>query len=790
MPSAKWVFLASLSCLGVPYSAVEAAEYEPALPKGCHSISRVVDTTNGSSLPNNYEPWKRLRKFDIVCYANEITISQPMLSLGGDVTIIADTLKIESVIDSRAMFDRNSFDTFENDVQLTRWDIAKKTDKATGYKEYYNACYDCYKIDGRLFIPRMPDGLTAAQVGLTSDRHLWFRPSYPAPDVEINRASLRSGTIRIFARDIKLAPRTDTGGSDTPPCDKAFPDQRGRPVLIASGLNAGRGGIGAPAKCDGHGWCVPPGYLDTTVGAGPGRPGDAGDVIISVTGSQEHPDTVRKRIAQLTVTTPGQPQDRGLFLAPRGAATPDGFSATGSICDFFNPARQQGETSALPPGADGALAVARQKNNEALLSFTQWIQAREAWGGYDLTYQVSDENLARGSYFSLSDFIVYSNNRIIRSSFSRLAGDIKDSLVYGDKKETYYLPQYLRGSLYQVDTGSIPVSLRQSFTEVARFDMPDGGPNTALANMGGLFNIGSVSLSQQVFQNELQQQIAGITVELAAVRQSLINIDRSTGEQLYHTRRAEVAAEANALNAALLDLYKKIADEAVGGKAFFAKLSSGGQKIASGVAVLVAGTAAAPAYIVALYQIGQGCLEIRDALDVASFDQELSRLQFQIKLVKKAARDLEFDISEQRQRLTSEVQRLNDKKLGLAFYLERLSQRRSLQAADLVKVVMLGYVSDPARNVTDLESNLAGIESYLLSDATPSSFKWRDVNTSCSNIPSPDRCLALEDSSIRRNVYVDAQGVSGSSPILAYVVSKGFGNVTLPMFGYKARVVP
>lgn len=783
-----------------------ARAQEPTLPTGCHALSRVENAIKGT-LHKRYELWKAIRKFDVVCYGETITVDQPLLTFGGDVYIIADTVKVSAPIDTRVMVDITKFKpSFLDSGKPADWEGPIREDDTyrLSYKQYYQACIDCYKVGEAIFIPRMPDGMIAKATNIEHPAGNLHEPTPAAPDDELDRLTLRSGSINITTRNLETALPSPPVTSIADGCPEAFPDNRQPKLFIASGLNAGRGGAGGAALClagpqSGTFACLDYAYLETSANGKPGQPGDGGTITIKSLASPEHTAELQAKLAPLATVEPGKVQTTKSYLAPRSSADSPklryGNKATGNICDFFTPGREATTFPPAPAGGSGHQSiVAANSTRTALSSYLDWVASREAWGGYDIGYTVTPENVKNLKYVSFSDFLSFQNVNLLRQAYVRMATNLQEVLVQNKLDRVDYLPAFLQQDA--VDPAAVdPLSpgLSASFFELRRFS--GGGAmqfEAALRDSGGLLNLGAASNRQVVAAQQLNEQMSGIQVELADIRNSLTNVDRSTAELLYETRRTNFANEAAQLEASLRALRQKMADQQIGSPEFLKKLEGSITEIGKGVALVGASEATPMTFLTGLGGIGGGVKNLIDLFNSDDLGGAISKVEAELAEVREKVRALEAFIGTERQRLHGDAMD------ALAFqYDTRLlrtlqSEQRIYTASDYLKIAIISYFSDPSRSLNDLRINLAGVRMYLDGSLRPPIFKWRDISTNvCSTLGRLDAnngCVRVGPSDERSIVFVNYPVGPDVVKLPLYLIGETYRRFSLPTYGLNVVV--
>ncbi|TBB97193.1 hypothetical protein ELH39_08025 [Rhizobium ruizarguesonis] len=778
---------------------------EPTLPNGCHALSRVENAVKGT-LHSRYQLWKAIRKFDVVCYGETITVVKPLLTFGGDVYIIADTVKVTAPIDTRTMVDITKFQpSFFDSGKPADWE-GKLQEDATyrlSYRQYYDACIDCYRIGQAIFVPRMPDGMIAKSKNIEHDPGDMHEPTPAAPSDELDRVVLRSGSINITTGNLQTVAPPDPVTSIADGCPEAFPDNRQPKLFIASGLNAGRGGAGGAAVCvggpqDGSFACLDYAYLETSANGKPGQPGDGGSITIKSLASPEHTAELQAKLAPLATVEPGKLQTTKSYLAPRSSSDSRtlryGNKATGSICDFFTPGREATTYDPTHAGVSGHQSIVANSTRAALSSYLDWVASREAWGGYDIGYTVTPENVKNLKYVSFFDFLNFQNVDLLRQAYVRMATNLREVLVQDKLDRIDYLPAFLQQDA--VDPAAVdPLSpgLSASFFELRRFS---GGGATqfeaALRDSGGLLNLGAASNRQVVAAQQLNEQMSGIQVELADIRNSLTNIDRSTAEILYETRRINFANEAAQLEASLRALRQKMADQQIGSPEFLKKLEGSIADIGQGVTLVSASEATPMTFLTGLGGIGGGVKNLIDLFNSDDLGTAIGKVEAELAAVRERIRALEAFIGTERQRLHGDAMD------ALAFQHDtRLlrtlqSQQRIYTASDYLKIAVISYFSDPSRSINDLRINLAGVRLYLDGSLRPPIFKWRDISTNVcgksGRLDANNDCVRVGPSDERTVVFVNYPVGPDVVKLPLYLIGETYRTFSLPTYGLDVAV--
>lgn len=278
-------------------------------------------------------------KRDIVWIDDEISITKPLLTNGGNVLIFADKLHISAPIDTRIWIDHKGNHFLpdkrwpENDPRY-RYSMGDKYFERVPraleafedyyyYSESYNPDtkrYEYSKISKRVFkkripgqdksfniarrqFPRLPDGGTPPVWEADDIRNSQGVRGEDAPIKDLIKDNIKSGNITIYANEITLCSNCRLQGNPPHYVTEPFPfgSDRYQPpyraFLNVSGIHGGLGGAGSGMPCP---FENPLRYCNALVdrrgglSGRPGPPGDAGHIKIHFINNRDQHNKEKK----------------------------------------------------------------------------------------------------------------------------------------------------------------------------------------------------------------------------------------------------------------------------------------------------------------------------------------------------------------------------------------------------------------------------------------------------------------------------------------------------------------
>jgi hypothetical protein len=383
-------------------SSAWGAEPQVVLPSNCHSLSFVVsgliDVKNVE-----YNALRSIRKHDVFCIGDTVTVGSPLRTNGGDVIIFAQRVILKADIDTRVYIDftelnpfsqsretwknrQNTWQTIPVDEAFRKYDPSGKYKKS--FVQFHSFCDECLIEKDHVLIPRAPSGLVPSFAAGCFGRDVIRNGLAPAMD-RFKLSAFNSGNITIIGNEIErdaaaplpIRPSTFPSCSTDPTAthQNAF-------LLNASGMAGGVGGAGTPSSAVatvGTGTtfsCVDEAFLHVPF-SGPGGPGgDAGHISLLLANASP------ARLAQLKESLSGYVQtDGGVPGFHRKLYSPSARGAnrtTGSACDFFK--RQEDDWPVASKGASGDLLITSIDSKGALKTLATAIAEKDARTDYDL----------------------------------------------------------------------------------------------------------------------------------------------------------------------------------------------------------------------------------------------------------------------------------------------------------------------------------------------------------------------------------------------------------------------
>jgi hypothetical protein len=760
-------------------------------------------------LSSNYDgPFaKGITKRNIVWIRDEIDVNKALRSYGGNIIIVANTLRINQPIDSRAYY-RHDVDHFLPDKTGNHLSVEEEISGSDAYKgaysDYYLHCFDCIKDSkGATYIPEFPSGLTPTMEGF------WMNPpalNFPAgtnsPDDLLDPVAGRAGDIYIFAHEIIVSPDL---------AKPFLPDERAEchnktidfvPYAInAGGAQGGRGGAGIASPCvkdhtSGMFSCAPVIY---TIGGGlnapGGRGGDAGNVLIRLVNYDNTAPDITDLLKTVTNVNGGMP---GAYIKVRtptalGAHTPDG-----TRCSFT-------EESSWSPAYGGKpgrpLEVKKLDTNEALSEVANLLNELDSRNDYDYKELAERAKTDRSIYsLHLSDELTHYLASSLVKAETQFVTDADHRFYLSAPVSGGYLSPFL-STINSAKLDKSELTDRQIIfaRELNAFkSLPDADPFIRyLQQSGGVLNIYSNGAFARYTAQATRIDINTANQLLGQIEVKLDGIHRVLFEQFAHERAVEYANKIDALKTSIAEAKRKAA----------AAANNGGplQFIAAVVSALDGGIGGITAVVNALLTkfnsdnplvggdagLGQGLANVSDSFrklqDLtrsAPNDPTIQDLMTELTNLLTEYAAFKQSIEEDRERLLREQYRDFLDVLDSRYTLENKLQSDSAQFHDLLRIVIAGYLVDPAKDDEGFRNNLASLITFLNKFPIEEPyFRPIDVVKLCES--PTNNCFQIQPS--KRWVTIYGFLPVGTKPmeLPLYVVAPHRTTISLPSFGVK-----
>ena len=244
-----------------------------------------------------------LRRVSRVFVGQTVTISEPVLTNGGNVLIVADRLVVNAPIDTRVRLQPTvpfhgvgpSFPPGALSPPFAQPQTAAFREWFLWHQAYdpakrtytYRASALEHYLAGQARLTSMPYGRMAID-DVHLDQTLGNRVNGSDAPEGFNRAVLKSGDIVVYAREIQFCAECRRPAFQGTPIPNGDPgDFEEVTFFDASGLRGGRGGLGSFVMCTWWGGGLNCSGLEVLQGGLSGKPsrgGDAGDVRINFVG--------------------------------------------------------------------------------------------------------------------------------------------------------------------------------------------------------------------------------------------------------------------------------------------------------------------------------------------------------------------------------------------------------------------------------------------------------------------------------------------------------------------------
>lgn len=506
-----------------------------------------------------------LTKVDIVWLDDTITINEPLLSFGGDIILFADTLNINSTIDSRVYIEHGVDNFSEGNPSVTTSQGHYRTSKTSqfirlhpdyvsAFTDYYNKCIDCLDLGTRL--PEMPAGLAADTPAVGG---LLTRDGGDAPGSAIvDRRETASGSIYIFARTINV--RKDLQEPIIPPYRAECTGETTTFVpyaINAGGVHAGRGGPGSVSTCVTHPKNNPfdchPAFYNMKGGYSGfnGSGGDAGDVTIALINDSPATETIQSTTAALltkiTSVKGGEVGEYAVYQTP-AAEGPDRTGAT--RCSFkrisvdAHHVNGRALIARSPHSSDGTFSLQSPSKEDAINSLVSLLASKDLRLDYDyldyLTIANADDTIYSTQPSTIfTDFLVQQ----LLAAETRHIADVEAVFGLGQADKGGYLSPLF--SDFKVDSlegtalSGIQSSLLVQLTEYNGSD----GVFTPFENSGGMFHVpGQDQVYKRMLAGQLRTDIAVQRKTLERIKGEMRDINLQMFTYISERNRADLKA--------------------------------------------------------------------------------------------------------------------------------------------------------------------------------------------------------------------------------------------------------
>lgn len=644
---------------------------------------------------------------DIMCVGNEITISTPLYSNGGDVFIFANHLDVRAPIDTRIYFD------IGNRTRYFRKASKIDPERESFFASYYKNNPEGKSIGSTTYAPEMPSGslinYSAADVSFNAE------DGSPPPTIpESDRILARSGSITVFAKSIDAAEPLRNGspvGSEL--CEKTPL----KPFAFqAGGLRGGKGGIGSPAAFTPGGWKVAEGlYVNSGYNAPPGRGSDASNVFFYRLAGKftlEQSDRLRKA----TNVAGGLSGPSAKYKTIDGRELESGVST--DICDRTPagryPAQSAGEPGTIWFGSAGILQALERAE-----SFAAGADSRPSVDVKDILARARSEPT-----------IVHRNFReFLRSRLSRIAlsaqkgwAETLSAQVAGQVVRAAALPTVepftgIGQELARMRVSVVSSNVSGLAIRLGRLDIaPSVNPTASyFTNAGGAFTVVNPDATSAINGKVVGEDLAQLIGLSANELESLNLIEQTLNESLYTSRQAILLQQ-------ITQVQQKIAEiEAIPQNtgASFSEIAAVIKKNGPAIAKF-AGAVVSENYAVAAQLFPAAMAGINEIYDTAYAATAigprpaLEQLRSALTSLRKAIYDLnETYIEEKRVVIETQFNHAARELEARQRITSRIDGRLSI-GDDLIKHSFIAYFLDPApKRREDLVQNLQESAKFL-----------------------------------------------------------------------------
>lgn len=707
-------------------------------------------------------------KADVVCIANDIVVTEPIFTNGGDIIIVATNVTVSAPIDTRiylqqfpaiSLFTKDSGDPRDRSVvpEPSQGEILMRL-----FASYYTGCKDCELSKSDYKSPRLPSGLigpfgyTPAHSGL------------PAPK-SINFELVRSGSISIYTQRLSISGEREGTA---------------KKLLIAQGADGGLGGAGPKATCGGRlarrFACIEKNYRNSGF-SGPGGPGgDAGDIEINfVYGPSVGFD--RARIEPFTSLTGGQAGPSRSVRTPSPAI---GGAQTFIPASEWNASADQ-SAPPEPNGAPGSLTVRltdASSSINALVNFSAASDANPNSSYADLVYRAHGRPWIQSE--SLTSFVRQRLSAAIldaqQSMSLGIVRDIKDKPV----PENPVWPIFRGLDMSRM----FDVPALQSEIALLRTLDSDNSPYEFFYRQGGVFSIRPIDPASSYLMRQTRIDLARQLEVSSAQLMELVELNKLTLEGV-------AANEGDRLRAALAVVQAELARaeaaaQAGGGK--MSQLRAAIDKAKGPIASLVAGISSQN-YLAVATSVGPALKGVRDvqaSITWSTRDPDFAAYREQIRALNLSISALNDELMKARQRILSRSSWAAHNGLRSRSELRAKLDGRSIDVTDYLRHSFVSYANDPSKNADRLTHNVLGVWKLAGngSDGEPS-FQFSDVAKQCVTgavEASPASCISISDKP--RWQHVNGHFGRAGMVLPLYVIAPNSGPLSLPAYGIEWEV--
>jgi hypothetical protein len=748
-------------------------------------------------LTGPYGGYKQVvKKIDIVWAADSITVDSPLRSFGGDIIIIANKLTINAPIDSR-IYVEHDVDFFEPDHDGRqradiahayggfRWGLDSRPLYRKTYDDYYLHCFDC--VPGETRRAQLPSGLAAAMDFGAGNPFPRF-DGEAAPDTLVEFANTRSGNIYIFAKEIIVSDKLSTPVilDDFSECSN--PNSQFVPYAInAGGLQGGRGGAGSPSQCITHnpaggGFdCMANAYSERGgLSGNGGRGGDAGDIYVGMVNVSNEASlnslgTLLKTVTNVAGGTPGSNKKYSSPSALGPAA------AQGTRCSFAQGLQAEQYPQAIT-GTNGTLTIQQLSAIDLLNRATRLLNGKDARLDYDFySYiQIARIDPSLQSFTFASALEQFLSTELAQTQV-RFAGDVDRVFGLGQSESQRYLNPIFTG-ISAASLDEIPFAAQQGAVarELQRFDQGADGVGGVFRQSGGVFHVASKNTAlARMSAGQLLVEVSQVNVTLTEVADTLRSIDSQFFRMLSKSELDTLKLHINQTQAELSRLEEELAKQnADGGLNGLIQIV---QKCGQAVGAIA--TAIGTEDPIAIAGALKNGVDVYQQLTTKSGTASLQSIQAvkdQLKKMQEEFDSLEAFVSRKKiEYLQREYQNVQQMLNARTAYRSKLNAD-SFQFEDLLKVSLISYFDDTAKDKGKLRSNIQALQTYLREFPFQQPFiRLSDIDFSCSGAT---RCRTIQAAPYKRELYF-VQTVGGKRrEIPLYELGSLETTVTLPTF--------
>ncbi|WP_143694516.1 hypothetical protein [Variovorax sp. JS1663] len=670
---------------------------------------------------SNYDGYytPTVTKKDVVWLSETITIDSPLMSNGGNIILMANTVRINAPIDSRVYFEfsetywRGAVSGNERQQgYVLEWpNILAAFDRLYFWTENYDTATKTYTFSapaGKTLLerynnatlkkqrraPQLPSGMIQA---------LPF-PSYPTQSEDapvVPRDISRSGDIVIIARTLEFCDLCLASFDPVPIPDGDPSDVIYRAMLNAAGLKGGRGGAGANfVPCLPRGSCA-----DTERGGLSGLPsagGDAGNVSIFMVG-ESNIESQRQLIQAVTNVRGGKPP-QDFRLRTGTLRTVDASRARGAPA--FN---AEGPAVASALGADGAFSLARGLSFNAALSAAVAAITSHSLNAFDAKQLASDANAA-GKRINVSPRRQFDQYLLahLRSLQSSLLTAVPASLQVQPPPDTPPAANDLFDNLdcTERDLVSFTDSELEYVRKICGFKaLRPTTLSNYLITVGGIYSHIPGDLNQQLTYQSLATDLASINENLTDAIVELQNIDTLLLRQQITQQRDRLLGRVNALQAAIEKLKTELNKDPTLQDMVDSVSRITGALSSVGVALLQ------DSYIQAGKEVGRAYNEWQqfEGLFAGSSSSGLQRLHSELDDARRSLRMFNFEVQATEAQLVAAQSKILKRSIEAQTRVDDRADLIAFLFDDLLRAALQAYIQQPAADQATLVSSLRAI---------------------------------------------------------------------------------